>query len=156
MSPLRITIIVLAGVVLAAGWMVYARRTRYERIRLIVPDGFRGHIRIQFDCPDGDRIRSSGGFSELLVPASGVLRVRDPDPFLRWHTLVAQTQSGKSIPRGGGQGLRPDRDYLWELGTIVDGAEEWFAIGLRGERDAGMTAKWSVSSERLDPPGGGG
>jgi hypothetical protein len=145
---MRAAIAILIGLTLVAAWISYGYRARSQRIRLVVPDGFRGDICIEFDCPDGDRIRESAGLAELRIPASGRLRVRDSDPFLRWHVIAAQTQSGKPIPVAGSNVRWPQgQDLVWVLGTVVGREEEWFAVGSKAERDAGMAAKWRAGSK---------
>ena len=96
-------------------------------VQLIVPKGFTGWVWLLLD-PNSDPIPLVNGQYQIVVPANGILRVRDFEPLNRWHSFNAFYDDRTPIPqaynsiddfpndvavRGGDSGvsLRDGREY---------------------------------------------
>jgi hypothetical protein len=65
-------------------------------IRLVLPNGFEGVVWVVPNAPNGVRAVHREGRLTFVVPADGLLRIRN-DPFSRWHSLSAQYENGQEL-----------------------------------------------------------
>lgn len=71
-------------------------------IEFIVPANFHGSIELVKDRKAGSELTPQGGKYVIVVPATGVLRIKDGSPFHRWHTESCRDTSGKPRNLEGG------------------------------------------------------
>jgi len=97
-----------------------------DAVKIIIPNNFRGVFKIVPD-EEGTLAEKKDEHFVFRIPGSGILRVKNTDPFKDFHETVVEYESGKSVPAGI---LDLDEDsiayyYLWS-----DTADQiWFLIG---------------------------
>jgi hypothetical protein len=69
-------------------------------IRMIIPDGYTGKIEIIEDADQGQSIPVVDFAHQVVIPQSGVLRVKSIKPWELTHTEKAFYASGKPVPTG--------------------------------------------------------
>jgi len=87
---------VVTGVFLPVGIMSCLEQSG-DPIVLIIPEGYRGEVRLLIDKQQGVDVPLTSGRHIYQVPESGVLQIKDASPFLHWHTLGARYTNGKAI-----------------------------------------------------------
>jgi hypothetical protein len=89
---------------------------------MTVPKGFTGPIWIMLD-ESAPEIPLVEGRYRVIIPVSGVLRVRSFAPFTRWHSFTAKYDDGSPIPyESGSSKLDPETIALRSGGM---GATVW-------------------------------
>jgi hypothetical protein len=102
-------------------------------VRLVVPDGFKGLIKIVYD-PRAPRVRVRGGEYAYEISSDGVLRVRKTARYENWHYVRASFSSGQEIATI--YPVASDGITLFSIGRS-DGALFYF-LGSQKEKDAAM------------------
>lgn len=103
------------------------------QIRLVVPEGFRGLIRVT-QAPEGEKVAIL--FPRVVVPASGVVILKSVNRFFGWRRIVGNWQeSGRPIPMQSSDQAEHGAPALWELPTTSN-PEACFFIGTVAQRDA--------------------
>jgi hypothetical protein len=102
-SKPQIPAIILAGCAWVVPFVVTSilRRSGLP-IEFVVPDDFHGSIELVKDRKGGYDLNPKGGKYVIVVPATGVLRIKDGSPFHRWHTESCRDTSGKPRNLEGG------------------------------------------------------
>lgn len=67
-------------------------------VEFIVPPGFTGMIEVVRDRKHGEDLRFDQGTYKIVVPSSGVVRLKETDPFHRWHEEWCRDTNGKPKP----------------------------------------------------------
>ena len=63
-------------------------------VHIVVPNGFKGEVRLVLDGVHGTEVKPSQGRYEYRIPASGILRVTSFGPFKGWHVQTAAYEDG--------------------------------------------------------------
>lgn len=63
-------------------------------VHIVVPNGFKGEVRLILDGVHGAEVKPSQGRYEYRIPASGTLRVTSFGPFEGWHVQTAAYEDG--------------------------------------------------------------
>lgn len=89
-----------AFVLVAFAWIGPFLITEYLRrpgppVVFVVPSGFRGTIEVIMDRKQGEDLRCEHGTYRIVVPGSGVVRVKETFPFHRWHEELCRDTDGK-------------------------------------------------------------
>jgi hypothetical protein len=72
----------LVFVIVCAGWFgMIARKTNTRSLRFLIPEGYNGWIRVEFDVPGEAPLRTEGGQIVLKIPSTGLLRTSSPEQF---------------------------------------------------------------------------
>ena|ERR1041384_4446761 len=88
-------------------------------LHFVLPDGFKGEIRIVKDPDQGSSVREEGGRFTYIIPPDGQLRVRSLAPFSHWHKESAVFQNGGALKTGTDDNVPEDSVALRSLGTLV-------------------------------------
>lgn len=112
------TILMLVAVVLPFGLIAYHNRSGYP-IVLVVPDGYRGPVRLIIDRRQGVEVPLVDGKYTYRIPETGTLVIKDDSPFRQWHSMTAVYSSGKPIPIDHEDNLPADAVSLHSLGSGV-------------------------------------
>lgn len=110
--------LLLVAVAVPIGLIAYYNRTGYP-ILLVIPDNYRGSVRLVIDRDRGVDVPLRDGVYEYRIPASGKLLIREDQPFREWHTEKAVYVSGKQIPIDVEDDLPADKIVLHSLGSGV-------------------------------------
>ena len=123
---ITLTIIVVALITIVVAW------GRFE-IRLLVPDGFHGVVRID-ERNDGGGLRFL--FPSVEVASSGVVHLKSVDRFFGLRRIVAYWKnSGQRIPTRFGNATDQGAICIWDLPASVN-REANFFIGTAKEHTA--------------------
>ena len=93
-------------------------------ITFVVPEGFRGEIRIWQD-PNSSHTATRDLNSLMLrtftlqVPASGELPLQDTDFFFNWHTPILQFAGSDAVSRSDTAPTSPDEIKLYQSGSVA-------------------------------------
>lgn len=125
---------------LVAGVMLIVGCGRVERdyhVRIVVPDGYVGLVKIIFR-KDGIHVPVKEGERQFIVPESGVLVVNGPNPFVRLGTASAEFSSGGGIPSANqllaeGKEVNASATLLRLIGNTNDAGEFWAVVGSQKE-----------------------
>jgi hypothetical protein len=90
-------------------------------IRYIIPDDFRGEIRIERSA-GGIDVPLKDGYLTIAIPNNGKVRIKQPDLFSRWHKEVALSPSGRELPFFPSYREQPDAIGMRTLGMFNDPA----------------------------------
>ena len=63
-------------------------------VHIVVPNGFKGEVRLILDGAHGTEVKPSQGRYEYRIPASGILRVTSFKPFEPMHVQTAAYENG--------------------------------------------------------------
>lgn len=112
---------------------------RNRVLEFVVPDGFRGIVKIRAAVPNGTDLHSTNGKIQLLFPPSGTLGVKGQLPAFEWHTPLARYANGTSIPVSGPNANVPVESVaLWGLGVKNNNTESWYLVGKANEMKGAM------------------
>jgi hypothetical protein len=112
-----VTMITIVAVPLPFGMIAYYDQPGYP-VALVLPDGYRGPVRLIVDRERGIDVPLEDGRYTYRIPDSGTLLIKDDGPFHRWHTMTASYANGNRIP--GYEGNPPnDAISLHSLGSGV-------------------------------------
>lgn len=111
-------IIMLIAIVVPFGMIAYHGRSGYP-IVMVVPEGYRGPVRLVIDRRHGVDVPLEYGKYTYHIPQSGTLLIKDDSPFRQWHSMTASYTNGKPIPLDYEDGLPPDAVSLHSLGSGV-------------------------------------
>ncbi len=111
-------ILMLLAVLFPFGRIAYHNRLGYP-IVLVVPEGYRGPVRLIIDRQQGVDVRVADGKYTYHIPEIGTLVIRDDSPFRQWHSMTAMYTNGKHIPIDYEGKLPPDAVSLHSLGSGV-------------------------------------
>lgn len=117
--------IMLVAVVLPFGVIAYHRQSGYP-IVLVIPEGYRGPVRLVVDEEDGVDVPLEKGKFTYHIPQSGTLRIKDDSPFRRWHPETAMYTNGRPIPIDYNETLAADTVSLHSFGSGAEGTVEYF------------------------------
>lgn len=121
-----VTIVIVVLLALVIGW------GRFE-IRLIVPDGFRGVIRVD-ESKNGGELAIL--FPSVVIDSSGVAHLKSVDRFFGLRRIVAYWEnSGQRIPTRFGDTAKRGVVCIWDLPASVN-PEANFFIGTEKEHAA--------------------
>jgi hypothetical protein len=84
---------------------------------IIVPNGFRGPIKLSVDSKNGAEIPLADGRYTVRIPASGHLVIKSADPFTQWHSETAMFENGESLSKDHENRLPPEKVRLIDLGS---------------------------------------
>lgn len=93
-------------------------------ITFIVPQGFRGEIRI-WEEPDSPHAATRGENTltlrtfTLQIPASGELPLQETDLFFRWHTPILQFEGSDTVSRSDTAPTSPEEIKLFSSGSVA-------------------------------------
>ncbi|OAI39469.1 hypothetical protein AYO40_05735 [Planctomycetaceae bacterium SCGC AG-212-D15] len=73
------------------------RPTSTMPIKVILPTGYTGNFFIVRDRVLGQDLVQRDGFWVFEVPDSGILRIKDDDPFYQWHGEVVVDRGGHPV-----------------------------------------------------------
>jgi hypothetical protein len=119
---------------LAATLMACNPDTRHYSVRVVVPAGYHGLVRIRFNA-SGEPRDWDGKTLVLRIPASGILITQAENPFLKWgQGLDVLDTAGKKIPCSF-RLKEPATDAILfrSVGGTNDGKEYWAVIGTQQE-----------------------
>jgi hypothetical protein len=107
---------------------------RGPSVQIIVPEGFKGLIKIEKDQA-GQEIELKDGQYVYRIPTNGVLKVKLARGFAEWHYTVACHTNGRELP------VYPERGIggisLFEIGSSSSGKEFLF-VGTEQEKEEAM------------------
>jgi hypothetical protein len=86
---------------------------------LVVPDGYKGPLRLIIDKEQGIEIPLEDGEYIYRYAENGTLMIKDASPFRHWHSLTAIYANGKPIPIDHEGNVPPDAVSLHFLGSGV-------------------------------------
>ncbi len=96
MTPLKA--IALVGLVFGSCVVcavIFYRSLQTHTVVMVIPNGYRGPIKLVLDEQNGVNIeRSNTGEYRLLIPDSGILRLRNFKLLQSWHYNVAEYRDG--------------------------------------------------------------
>jgi hypothetical protein len=131
-------VLMLVAVVLPFGMIAYYNRSGYP-IVLVVPERYRGPVRLIIDRHQGVEVPLVHGKYTYRIPETGTLVIKDDSPFRQWHSMKPMYSSGKPIPIDFEDNLRPDAVSFHSLGSGVStqgGKEEEYIedfVGTKAE-----------------------
>jgi hypothetical protein len=111
-------ILLAMAVIIPCGLILDAERSGYP-IVLVIPDGYRGPVRLTIDKKNGVEIPRHDGRYTYPIHQDGTLVIKDASSFYRWHSEMASYASGRSIPRYEEGHAAPDAVWLHDLGSGV-------------------------------------
>jgi hypothetical protein len=82
--PVRITISLATlalGIGLVAWFTMSSREATSRSLRFLIPDGYSGWVRVEFEVSGAPPLLSEAGQTVLKVPATGVLRTSSPEQY---------------------------------------------------------------------------
>jgi hypothetical protein len=89
-------------------------------IHFILPDGFRGEIRIEEGVADSvDPVFERGHYT-IRVPSTGLVRIKSKEVFSPWHKERAFSSRGRELPVLSGHAEQPNVIALRSLGMFDD------------------------------------
>jgi hypothetical protein len=114
----------------------------------VVPNDFRGAIKIEGNVPDGDEEKrdAESGKYVYVIPESGLIRLQGAGPFTKFETREARFADGTQLvqdiqttpdPNGIVEHvIDPERTIvLWALGRRVNSLALWYYVGTKAEYD---------------------
>jgi hypothetical protein len=131
-------VIMLIAVALPFEMIAYHDRSG-SPIVLVIPNGYRGPVKLIIDREQGKDVPLSDGRYTYQIPEGGTLVIKDDSPFRRWHSMSATYANGKTIPIDDEDSLPPDAVTLHSLGsgvTTQNGKKEEFIedfVGTKAE-----------------------
>ena len=101
----------------------------------IVPNDYRGPIRVVESANDGIQPKKEGTPYILRVPASGEIRIRTLEILESWHRRSAREENGVAIPSA--EEIAPGSVGFHGLGTAVEGetTTSFYFVGTRQEAE---------------------
>jgi hypothetical protein len=104
------------------------------RLKLVLPNGYRGAFIIYTEQADGVAMSVENGAWTCKIPESGVLKVKGKEPFYRWHALEVAFEDGTAVPIAWENELPSDKVGLW-LGGSRSGNMLYDFVGTSQEHD---------------------
>ena len=114
-------------------------------VEYVIPDGFRGLFRISPN-PNAPPIPFVDGRCIVDIPQSGLLLVRDMEPFRRFHSGAARYTSGALLPVAVSASTSEDIQ-LFYLSTDSDG-NSWWLVGPGAREHACLTMRLEILTPR--------
>jgi hypothetical protein len=111
-----IAIVIMLVAVLPLGMIAYHHRSGYA-IVLVVPDGYRGPVRLVIDRERGVVVPLKNDRYTYHIPDGGTLIIKDDSAFRQWHSESAMYANGDQIPIDYEKRLPPDAITLHSLGA---------------------------------------
>jgi hypothetical protein len=109
-------------------------------MHLIVPDGYRGVIKLQFERRDGIRLPREDGVYMIHLPPDGELQIRHPKLTRRWHRMTAQYEDGTPIPYVMPPPVEPVPDDVVAIralrnlpADVAPQSDAWYYVGTEDE-----------------------
>ena len=109
-----------------------------KHVTYVVPDMFRGTFKILMNRSDGVVLAPAGDEVHVVIPRSGVLKIRGTDPMLDWNVIHARFESGEPIAFP----LRPEKEptdagltKVHHLGYYRRNSESWYFVGTGADAD---------------------
>jgi hypothetical protein len=128
----------LPGTVLVL--LISCSQPRGPSVRIIVPDGFKGLIKIVEDRA-GVEVDLESGEYVYRIPTNGVLKVKEASGFADWHYREANYASGKPLPVY--PGAPKGKVGLFMLGTHSSGKHFLF-VGTEQEKAEAMQDSFNL------------
>jgi hypothetical protein len=132
-------------------------QTNRPEIHFVVPVGFRGYIRIIPNADDGIVPERNGQKWTFVIPKSGMLKVKGPDPFDTWHNETAAFADGTSLPPPLPpqpplkEGVSNELVRLWDIGGDQEGI--WMYVGTEDELERALANTRPQPGVRVDGRG---
>ncbi len=121
---------------------------RKQTIRFILPNGFRGIVKLQCGHFEGISIRATNNTLSLVVPETGVLTIKESLPTTDWHLTEACYANGNFIPVVD-SGYRSANSIAFRTVGSNGTCEEWFVVGtfeeLKAAKEKQDGFKWPSS-----------
>ncbi|MFL5245068.1 MAG: hypothetical protein ACJ8FY_23445 [Gemmataceae bacterium] len=111
-----VCMILVVGGTFCLTW--YANRSGPDVV-IIVPNGFRGPLKLSLDPKNGTEIPMEGSRFIVRIPASGHLVIKNADPFTQWHSETAMFENGESLSTNHDERLPPEKVRLIDLGSSL-------------------------------------
>lgn len=90
------------------------------KLLIVIPDGFRGVVSIVEDAKSGSTVppptAANSYSSEIVIPDSGILKVRSIAPWTKWHTEEAQFADGSRLGVYGFDSVEDEEVLLRPIG----------------------------------------
>jgi hypothetical protein len=138
-----------------------------NQVHFIIPNGFRGAFAVKADDSEGIIVVKEGGLYVVRIPESGVLGIKDHDPFQSYlctasfangngiwvSTRIDDTPRKEQIALWGGtteawyENGKPVNLFWWFVGT----EGEWSASDQKTRHSAGGVPRKSENCRRLHP-----
>jgi hypothetical protein len=108
-APRKATQVIVGGLTLAllisvALWLgLGARHDSKRSSRFLIPDGYTGWVRVEFEVQDAPALPMEGGEYVLRIPGDGVLRTSSPEQY-GWahdHYYYYSSRDTRSLPDSG-------------------------------------------------------
>jgi hypothetical protein len=112
-------ILMLVGVCLPGGLMIYHNRSGYPTV-IVLPEGYRGPVKLITDRQRGVDVPLLDGKYTYHIPQTGTLVIKDDSPFYQWHPETAMYTSGKRIPIAYEEKLAPGTVAFHHIGSTAD------------------------------------
>jgi hypothetical protein len=96
-----LTIAMLTG--LAFRLVTSTRNSTHRASRFLIPEGYTGWIRVEFEVPDAPPLPMQNGQYILKIPADGILRTSSPEQY-GWaqdHYYYDSAQGVRALPESG-------------------------------------------------------
>ena len=121
---------------------------RHTTITYIVPNGFRGIIKIHAERHDGATSRTASGDFMLRIPDSGELAILEPLPTTEWHQKIIRTRDGTPIVEWHNGERIPDTAIVFRPVTRISSTEEWFVVGTLDDVGAALKKAHGFTIDR--------
>jgi hypothetical protein len=112
----------IVAILASIGWVApFGIIAYYEQpghpIALVVPDGYRGEVKLSVDREQGIKIPLTDGRYVYNISDNGELIIMDAGPFRRWHETTCTYRNGNPIAIAVGDGTSSDAVQLHSLGS---------------------------------------
>ncbi len=111
-------VLMVVAVGVPFGMIAYHNRSG-DPIVLVIHNGYRGPAKLIIDRKGGVDIPLKDGKHTYVIPASGILVIKDDSPFRHWHSMTASYANGQIIPIDYERRLPSDSVTLHSLGSGV-------------------------------------
>jgi hypothetical protein len=117
-------------------------------VTYILPDGYRGIIKIRAERPTGTISKSENGDFVLTIPDSGELDIVEELPTKKWHQPAARYRNGQSIHKWQNGDGTPDNAIVLRHVTRLSPKEEWMVIGTLEDVRAALVKAYGFTTPR--------
>lgn len=113
-------------------------------IKLIVPNGFQGAIKVIQDTEKGVELQTTNGIIVIRVPSTGVYTCKSTKAFSKWHKLDLSYQSGEKLRVGQTGSTNSATMAFYDLWSDTSGTIYYF-VGTKTEYDRAVKAgPWKI------------
>ena len=96
-------------------------------VHFILPNGYKGTFKLVIDKKNGVEYKIQNGRYVIRIPKSGILKVKNFDPFYMWHKETASYEDGIPIPDINFGKRNPNSIAFY--GLFGNNKEQWWLIG---------------------------